>query len=58
MLRVAPAVARAAVAAGVARTSIDLERYPADLAARLSQQPGFGEALNVVAESAARADGP
>ena len=53
VLRVAPAVARAALAGGVARVPIDIERYPADLAVRLSLRADAGEILNVAAESVA-----
>ncbi len=37
VLRVAPAVARAAMAAGLARADIDLEGYPAQLEARMAR---------------------
>jgi malate dehydrogenase (oxaloacetate-decarboxylating)(NADP+) len=53
VLRVAPAVARAALASGAARVPIDIERYPADLAARLSLRAEAGEILNVAAEAVA-----
>jgi malate dehydrogenase (oxaloacetate-decarboxylating)(NADP+) len=40
VLRVAPAVARAAMASGLARVPIDLEAYPAELEARMRQARG------------------